>query len=149
MMPIATIDYRGYSRDVEVYKNEDADWICIVLHEREKPLSLLSTWSIAVELNGKFTCDEFLPAFSAKWRRGEICGGHKHMVAKYLVATDVILRDVLRPSPTPRDPSWRDMLADIRETFEASKNHTKKVFLADDTAISDDMESQFLLKAYA
>ena len=70
-------------------------------------------------------------------------------MAKYLVATDVILRDVLRPSPTPRDPSWRDMLADIRETFEASKNHTKKVFLADDTAISDDMESQFLLKAYA
>jgi len=149
MMPIANIDYRGYRSDVEVYKNEDADWICIVLHERENTYGLLSTWAIAVELNGKFTCSEFLPAFSAKWRRGEICGGHKHIVAKYLVATDIILRDVLRPSSTQRDPSWRDMLADIRDTFHESKNDTKKVFLADDTAISDDMESQFLLDAYA
>lgn len=150
MMPIATIDYRGYARDVKAYKNEDADWICIVLHERENPLSLLSTWAIAVELNGKFTCSEFLPAFSAKWRRGEICKGHKHIVAKYLVATDIILRTVLRGEPpTPRDAPLDDMLADIRDEFHESKNDTKKVYLAEDTAISDDMQSSFLLKAYA
>lgn len=150
LMPIAKIDFRGYTYEYVHFDNEDADWICIVLHERAQRYGPLSTWAIAVELNGNRTCDEFLPAFSAKWRRGEICAGHKHIVAKYLVATDIILRSVLRLEPlTPGGVPLDDMLKDIREKFDKSGNITKRVFLADDTAISDPMESRFLLEAYA
>ena len=146
MRPIAGIDYGDYRSKVEERKDEDADWICIVLHERATKYGPLSTWAIAVELNGNVTGRKFLPAFSAKWRRGEICEGHKHIVAKYLVATDMILRDVLREEPAP---ALDDLLGGIRDEFRASKNHTKMVLLEDDTAISDNMESSFLLKEYA
>ena len=150
MIPIAKIDFRGYRAEVSDFGNEDADWICIVLNERAQTFGPLSTWAIAVELNGNGTCYKFLPAFSAKWRRGEICAGHKHIVAKYLVATDIILRNVLRLEPlTPGGVSLDDMLANIRDEFDESGSNKKKVFLADDTAISDPMESRFLLEAYA
>ena len=143
MIPIAGIDYRGYRNKAEA---QETDWICIVLYERPTKYGPSSTWAIAVELNGHVEGRKFLPAFSAKWRRGEICEGHKHIVAKYLVATDMILRDVLHGEPAA---ALKDLLEGIRDDFKTNRNHTKMVLLEDDTAISDDMESSFLRNEYA
>ena len=111
--------WRTLDTDVDFKLQEDdrkneVVWLHISLASKQKYYSDQGSWAIAVPLvdsptrrhadkrealQALIAKGEPLEAYAAKYEAGRECVGHRRLVARYLIATDYILNDLLPGAP--------------------------------------------------
>ena len=112
--PWRTIDTEVDFKLQEDDRKNEVVWLHISLASMQAEYSQQGSWAIAVPLlksrtrthgeprtalQALINRNEPLEAFAAKYEAGRECVGHRRLVARYLIATDYILNDLLPGAP--------------------------------------------------